>query len=102
MSFSSSYSPDSTHHRPAQSPCAPATCLLFSVMFAAVYIGSLFSPPLLDDVDAAHAEAAQHIVDSGNWITRQINGIRYIEKPPLPYWLGGVRYKLFREKTFST
>jgi len=60
------------------------------------------SPPLLDDVDASHAQAAQHILDSGNWITCQINGIRYIEKPPLPYWLVAISYKVFGENTFAT
>ncbi len=65
-------------------------------------VGSLFSPPLLDDVDASHAQAAQHILDSGNWITCQIDGIRYIEKPPLPYWLVAVTFKLFGENTFAT
>jgi 4-amino-4-deoxy-L-arabinose transferase-like glycosyltransferase len=102
MAFSSSYTTDTTHLRPAQSPSAVAAWLLFFAIFAAVYFGSLFSPPLLDDVDAAHAEAAQHIVDSGNWITCQINGIRYIEKPPLPYWLVAVAYKVFGENTFAT
>ena len=102
MAFSSSYSSDSTHHRPTQSPSSLATWLLFAAIFLAVQVGSLFSPPLLDDVDAAHAEAAQHIVDSGNWITCQINGIRYIEKPPLPYWVVAVSYKLFGENTFAT
>ena len=95
MAFSSSYSSGSTLHQPAQSPSSLATWLLFAAIFLAVQVGSLFSPPLLDDVDAAHAEAAQHIVDSGNWITCQINGIRYIEKPPLPYWTVAVSYKLF-------
>jgi 4-amino-4-deoxy-L-arabinose transferase-like glycosyltransferase len=79
-----------------------ATWLLLGVIFAAVQVASLFSPPLLDDVDASHAQAAQHIVDSGNWITCQINGIRYIEKPPLPYWAVAISYKLFGENTFST
>ena len=67
-----------------------------------MYVGSLFSPPLLDDVDAAHAEAAQHFAESGDWITLKIDGIRYIEKPPLPYWVVGVFYKIFGESTFST
>ena len=102
MALSSSYTTGTTRHRPAQSPSAVATWLLFSALFAAVYFGSLFSPPLLDDVDAAHAEAAQHIVDSGNWITCQSNGIRYIEKPPLPYWLVAITYKVFGENTFAT
>jgi 4-amino-4-deoxy-L-arabinose transferase-like glycosyltransferase len=102
MAFSSSYQPASTLHRPQQSPSSLATWVLFAVIFLAVQVGSLFSPPLLDDVDAAHAEAAQHIVDSGNWITCQINGIRYIEKPPLPYWLVAITYKVFGENTFAT
>jgi 4-amino-4-deoxy-L-arabinose transferase-like glycosyltransferase len=79
-----------------------ATWLLLGAIFAAVYMGSLFSPPLLDDVDASHAEAAQHIVDSGNWITCKINGIRYIEKPPLPYWAVATAFILFGENTFAT
>jgi 4-amino-4-deoxy-L-arabinose transferase-like glycosyltransferase len=56
----------------------------------------------MDDVDAAHAEAAQHMAESGNPITSQINGIRYIEKPPLPYWLVAGAYKIFGENTFAT
>ena len=74
-----------THNRPRQSPSTLATWLLFATIFASVYFASLFTPPLMDDVDASHAQAAQHIVESGNWITCKINGIRYIEKPPLPY-----------------
>ncbi len=102
MAFLSSYRPASMQHRPSPGPSALATWLLFAVIYLAVQIGSLFTPPLMDDVDAAHAEAAQHIVDSGNWITCQINGIRYIEKPPLPYWAVAVSYKIFGENTFAT
>ena len=38
--------------------------LLFAAIFVAVYFASLFSPPLLDDVDAAHAQAAQHMAET--------------------------------------
>ena len=92
----------STHNRPKATPAALATWLLFAAIFAAVQFGSLFSPPLLDDVDAAHAEAAQHVAETGNWITCQINGIRYIEKPPLPYWLVAGSYRIFGQNTFAT
>jgi len=102
MASSSSYQVDRVYDRPAESPSAFATWLLFGAIFAAVYVGSLFSPPLLDDVDASHAQAAQHILDSGNWVTCYINGIRYIEKPPLPYWAVAVSFKLFGENTFAT
>ena len=91
-----------THIRPRQSPSTLATWLLFLTIYLAVYFGSLFSPPLMDDVDSSHAQAAQHIAETGNWITCKINGIRYIEKPPLPYWLVAVSYRVFGQNTFAT
>jgi 4-amino-4-deoxy-L-arabinose transferase-like glycosyltransferase len=94
---------DTTMHiRPRQAPSTLATWLLFATIYLAVYFASLFTPPLMDDVDASHAQAAQHIVESGNWITCKINGIRYIEKPPLPYWLVAVSYRVFGQNTFAT
>ncbi len=91
-----------TLERPQSVPSTLAVWLLLVAIFAAVQIGSLFSPPLLDDVDAAHAQAAQHMADTGDLITSKINGIRYIEKPPQPYWLVAGSYKIFGESTFST
>ena len=89
-------------HRPQQAPSTVAVWLLFSALFIAVQFCSLFSPPLLDDVDAAHAQAAQRMADTGDLITSKIDGIRYIEKPPLPYWVVAGSYKIFGENTFAT
>jgi len=90
------------HSRPQSGPSTLSTWVLFVAIFAAVQFASLFTPSLMDDVDAAHAEAAQHMAESGNLITLQINGIRYIEKPPLPYWIVAGSYKVFGENTFAT
>ena len=80
-----------------------ATCwLLLVAIFAAVHFASLFTPPLLDDVDASHAEAAQHMDESGDWVTLQINGIRYLEKPPLPYWLNAALFRVLGQNVFAT
>jgi 4-amino-4-deoxy-L-arabinose transferase-like glycosyltransferase len=91
-----------SYNRPQQAPSALAVWLLLAAIFAAVQFASLFSPPLLDDVDAAHAEAAQHMAETGDLITSKINGIRYIEKPPLPYWIVAGSYKIFGQNTFAT
>jgi 4-amino-4-deoxy-L-arabinose transferase-like glycosyltransferase len=91
-----------TVERPSQAPSTLVVWIVFAVIFAAVQFGSLFSPPLLDDVDAAHAQCAQTISEGGSWITTYINGIRYIEKPPMPYWLVGISYKIFGQNTFAT
>ena len=95
-------SDENTHKRPNTAPSALATWLLFTAIFATVQFASLFTPPLLDDVDSAHAQTAQHIIDSGDWITMKTNGIRYIEKPPLPFWLVSIVYRVAGENTFAT
>jgi len=94
--------PQSSPSRPQSTPSTLTTWLIFLAVFFTVYFASLFTPPLMDDVDASHAQTAQHIIDSGNWITTQTNGIRYIEKPPLPFWLVTISFKLFGENTFAT
>jgi len=91
-----------THIRPQNGPSTLATWLLFAALFATVQFASLFTPPLMDDVDASHAQAAQHFAESGDWVTAKINGIRYIEKPPLPYWIVACSYLVFGENTFAT
>jgi len=91
-----------TNDRPPAAVSTRTVWLVFAVLWAAIYFASLFSPPLLDDVDASHAQAAQHMAESGDLITAKTNGIRYIEKPPLPYWAVAGAYKVFGENTFAT
>ncbi len=50
-----------------------------------IFFAALFSPPLLDDADATHANAARHMALSGDLVTLRVNGIRYLEKAPLTY-----------------
>jgi 4-amino-4-deoxy-L-arabinose transferase-like glycosyltransferase len=75
---------------------------LLLLVFIAIYGAALFSPSLLDDADATHAQAAQHIVTSGDWVTLSVDGVRYLEKPPLPYWMVAVDYYLFGDNVFAT
>jgi 4-amino-4-deoxy-L-arabinose transferase-like glycosyltransferase len=73
-----------------------------AVVFLAVYVGSMFTPGLLDDADSTHAEAAREMVVTGDYVTLHINGVRYLEKPPLPYWLVAISYKVLGVNEFST
>ncbi|MGH9518046.1 MAG: ArnT family glycosyltransferase, partial [Terriglobales bacterium] len=88
--------------RPQHAPSTFAVWALLLVLFAAVQFASLFTPPLLDDADASHAEAAQHMAQTGNLVTLKIDGIRYLEKPPLPYWIDAGLYRIFGENVFAT
>jgi 4-amino-4-deoxy-L-arabinose transferase-like glycosyltransferase len=73
-----------------------------AVVFLAVYGGSMFSPGLLDDADSTHAEAAREMVVTGDFVTLHVNGVRYLEKAPLPYWLVAISYEIFGVNEFST
>jgi len=76
--------------------------LALAAIFAAVYLGAMFSPPLLDDADATHAEAAREMFATGDYVTLRVNGIRYLEKAPLPYWLAAISYRVFGVDEFAT
>ncbi len=89
-------------NQPVQGPSKLAAWTLLGAIFLAVQFASLFTPPLLDDVDASHAQVAQHMDQSGDWITMKLNGIRYLEKPPLPYWLDAAAYWIFGQNVFAT
>ena len=71
-------------------------------LFLAIHFAALFSPSLLDDADSTHANAARHMALSGDLVTLKVNGIRYLEKPPLPYWLVSLNYRIFGFNVFST
>jgi 4-amino-4-deoxy-L-arabinose transferase-like glycosyltransferase len=73
-----------------------------AVVFLAVYAGSMFTPALLDDADSTHAEAAREMVVTGDYITLHVNGVRYLEKAPFPYWLVALSYKILGVNEFST
>lgn len=73
-----------------------------AAVFLAVYVGSMFSPGLLDDADSTHAEAAREMAVTGDYVTLHINGVRYLEKAPLPYWLVACSYKVLGVNEFST
>ncbi|MGD0939816.1 MAG: glycosyltransferase family 39 protein [Terracidiphilus sp.] len=87
--------------RPRQSHFTLAAWALLAAIFAAVQFASLFTPPLMDDVDASHAQAGQYFSEHSDWVTAKINGIRYIEKPPLPFWITGALDKVFGQNAFS-
>jgi 4-amino-4-deoxy-L-arabinose transferase-like glycosyltransferase len=70
---------------------------LIVVLFAAViFLGCIISPPsLMDDVDAVQAQIARTMLQSGDWVTAHLDGIAYLEKSPLKYWLMAVSFAIF-------
>jgi 4-amino-4-deoxy-L-arabinose transferase-like glycosyltransferase len=70
--------------------------LVLGLFAAAVYLGCILSPPsLMDDVDAVQAQIARNMLSSGDWVTARLDGVAYLEKPPLIYWMIAASYKVF-------
>ncbi len=63
---------------------------------AVIFLGCAISPPsLMDDVDASHGQLARNMIRSGDWVIPQLDGVPYMEKAPLPYWLIAISYLIF-------
>ena len=71
------------------------------VLWAIVYIPGLYTPPLLDDADSVHAEAAREMVVRHDWTTLYIDGLRYLEKAPLLYWTMAASFEVFGAKDWA-
>src|SRR5437763_3012822 len=70
--------------------------LIVLFVAALVFLGCAISPPsLMDDVDAVQAQIARNMLDSGDWVTARLDGVKYLEKSPLKYWLIAISYKIF-------
>jgi 4-amino-4-deoxy-L-arabinose transferase-like glycosyltransferase len=101
LSAISTLSTSEEGYRVPQRLRAISYCALLLV-FVAVYLGSVSSPPLLDDADSTHAEAAREMFVTGDYVTLHVNGVRYLEKAPLPYWLVAFSYHIFGVNEFAT
>jgi 4-amino-4-deoxy-L-arabinose transferase-like glycosyltransferase len=65
------------------------------LVFAIAYLPALTRAAVLDDADGTHAEAARVMAETNDFVTLKVNGIRYLEKAPLPYWLVAGAFKIF-------
>jgi 4-amino-4-deoxy-L-arabinose transferase-like glycosyltransferase len=62
-----------------------ATCL---------FLWGIWSLPLSDPDAGMYADIGTRMAVSGDWLTPRFNGLRYLEKPPLLYWLIALIYRL--------
>ncbi|MBW4046505.1 MAG: glycosyltransferase family 39 protein [Proteobacteria bacterium] len=61
----------------------------------------LGGPPIRDNNEALYADIAWAMARGGSWIIPHLDGVPYIEKPPLLYWLMAAVFKLFGVGTWQ-
>jgi 4-amino-4-deoxy-L-arabinose transferase-like glycosyltransferase len=94
MTITASPEPATTSSRAEQSRHGRVLALLCA-LWAILFFASLSAPPVLDDADGTHANAARQMLLSGDWVTLRVNNVRYLEKAPLPYWIVAASFRLF-------
>ncbi|MBZ5667905.1 MAG: glycosyltransferase family 39 protein [Acidobacteriia bacterium] len=55
----------------------------------------------MDDVDAVQAQIARNMLVSGDWVTARLNGVAYLEKSPLIYWMMAASFRIFGVRDWS-
>ena len=83
-------------------PRRSTALIILSGLWLIVFFAALFAPPLLDDADATHASAARNMALTGDLVTLRVDGIRYLEKAALPYWLVALSFRIFGFNTFAS
>ena len=85
------------------SPHARWMMLCLLVLSAGLYIGTAGKPALDDeDVDAAHAMVSQEMLLRHDYVVPYMDGLRYLIRPPMHYWLVAAAYQLLGESEFAT
>lgn len=70
--------------------------MIVVLLAAIIYLGCIISPPaLMDDVDSVQAQIAHNMLTSGDWVIAHLDGVPYLEKSPLIYWLIAISYGIF-------
>jgi 4-amino-4-deoxy-L-arabinose transferase-like glycosyltransferase len=70
--------------------------VVIALLGMATFLTCTISPPhLMDDVDAAEAQLARTMLRSGDWITGRLDGVVFLDKAPLKYWITAALYSIF-------
>jgi 4-amino-4-deoxy-L-arabinose transferase-like glycosyltransferase len=80
----------------------PWVAIVF-IVASLFYIGAASRPALLDDdVDAAHAVVAREMLARHDYVVLYMNGVRYLVRPPLHFWMIAASYTLLGQTEFAT
>ena len=72
--------------------------LALSAPFLFVKLGM----PFLDPDEGLYATIVQEMVSHGDWVMPHANGLPYLEKPPLYFWLTSLTFGLFGASEWAT
>jgi 4-amino-4-deoxy-L-arabinose transferase-like glycosyltransferase len=72
-----------------------------AALLALLWLATLSVRPLFNPDEGRYAEIPREMLSSGDWVIPHLNGLPYIEKPPLQYWATAVSYRLLGTSEFT-
>ena len=75
--------------------------ILLTVGLLLLFMVGLGGYPYSVPSESRYIEIPRQMVETGDWLTPRLNGVKYFEKPPLFYWIQAAQLKLFGMGEFS-
>ncbi|MEP6885832.1 MAG: phospholipid carrier-dependent glycosyltransferase [Gammaproteobacteria bacterium] len=72
-----------------------------AALLAALWLATLAARPLFNPDEGRYAVIPREMLSGGDWVVPHLNGLAYIEKPPLQYWATALSYRLFGASEFA-
>jgi len=71
------------------------------VAFTVFWFALLATRPLFDPDEGRYAEIPREMLSGGDWVIPHLNGLIYLEKPPLQYWLTALAFRALGPSEFA-
>jgi 4-amino-4-deoxy-L-arabinose transferase-like glycosyltransferase len=71
------------------------------LLTATVYLPSTLTPAVIDYDEGNYSQVALQMISRGDWVTPYNNGVRFLEKPPLMYWITALSFRAFGVNEFA-
>jgi len=76
--------------------------LLFPILITAIlYLSTAGGRAVIDYDEGYYSQGALQMIERGDWVTPYVNGVRFLEKPPLMYWLTAASFNIFGINEFA-
>jgi 4-amino-4-deoxy-L-arabinose transferase-like glycosyltransferase len=72
-----------------------------AALLTLLWLATLSARPLFNPDEGRYAEIPREMLSGGDWVVPHLNGLAYIEKPPLQYWATALSYRLLGPSEFA-
>jgi 4-amino-4-deoxy-L-arabinose transferase-like glycosyltransferase len=77
------------------------TYWVLAALLALLWLATLSTRPLFNPDEGRYAEIPREMLSGGDWVIPHLNGLAYIEKPPLQYWATALSLRVLGPSAFA-